>query len=174
MITVAEAIDQILQTIKPLGMERIGIFDALGRVLGENIVAGRNIPPKDNSAMDGYALRARDTSGASMEHPVTLEVIEDIPAGAIPQKSIAPGQASRIMTGAPIPEGADAVMRVEDTEKDGKGVKIKVEASAGQDIRYAGEDVREGEVVIPKGSIIRPSEIGMLASLGRFLITVYH
>ncbi|MDO9585207.1 MAG: molybdopterin molybdotransferase MoeA [Syntrophales bacterium] len=173
MITVGEALGQILQTINPLGLEKINFLDSLGRVIGEDVAAGRNIPPKDNSAMDGYALRWRDTVGASMEHPVILEVIEDIPAGAVPKKIIAAGQAARIMTGAPIPEGADAVLRMEDTEKDGTLVKIKAEAQCKQDIRLAGEDVREGEVVIPWGSIVRPAEIGMLASLGRSFISVY-
>ena len=173
MITVAEAIDQILQTINPLGLERVNILDALGRVLGEDVTAGRNIPPKDNSAMDGYALRFQDTIGAAENSPVVLEVIEDIPAGVIPQKSIAAGQSARIMTGAPIPEGADAVMKMEDTEKDKQKVKIKAEAKLGQDIRRAGEDVREGELVMPKGSIVRPAGIGMLASLGRSFISVY-
>lgn len=173
MITVSEAIEQILQTINPIGLERVNILDALGRVLGEDISAGRNIPPKDNSAMDGYALRFQDTTGASPHHPVVLEVIEDIPAGAIPQKSIAAGQSARIMTGAPLPVGADAVLKMEDTEKDGQKIKIKAEAQSGQDIRRAGEDVREGELVIPRGTIVRPAGIGMLASLGRSYISVY-
>lgn len=173
MITVAEALEQILQTIHPLGLERITILDALGRVLGEDVRAGRNIPPKDNSAMDGYALRFQDTIGASPHHPVVLEVIEDIPAGAIPQKSIAAGQAARIMTGAPLPEGADGVLKMEDTEKDGQKIKIKAEAQYGQDIRRAGEDVQEGELVMPKGTIVRPAGIGMLASLGRSFVSVY-
>jgi len=173
MITVAEALRQILPNINPLGLEKINLLNALGRVMGEDVKAGRNIPPKDNSAMDGYALRFEDTAGASPEHPVILEVIEDIPAGAIPRKSIAAGQASRIMTGAPIPEGADAVLRMEDTEKDGRLVRIKAKARCKQDIRMAGEDVREGAVVIRRGSIVRPAEIGMLASLGRSFISVY-
>ncbi|MDO8721937.1 MAG: molybdopterin molybdotransferase MoeA [Syntrophales bacterium] len=173
MITVAEALRQILPTINPLGLEKINLLNALGRVMGEDVAAGRNIPPKDNSAMDGYALRFEDTLCASPEHPVILEVIEDIPAGAVPRKSIAAGQASRIMTGAPIPEGADAVLRMEDTEKDGPLVRIKAKARCKQDIRMAGEDVREGAVVIRSGSIVRPAEIGMLASLGRSFISVY-
>jgi molybdopterin molybdotransferase len=141
--------------------------------LGEDITAGRNIPPKDNSAMDGYALRFQDTIGASPHQPVLLEVIEDIPAGAIPQKSIAAGQSARIMTGAPLPVGADAVLKMEDTEKDGQKIKIMAEAKSGQDIRWTGEDVREGELVIPRGTIVRPAGIGMLASLGRSFISVY-
>ena len=173
MITVAEALRQILTTINPLGLEKINLLNALGRVMGEDVAAGRNIPPKDNSAMDGYALRFKDTLGASPEHPVILEVIEDIPAGAVPRRSIAAGQASRIMTGAPIPEGADAVLRMEDAEKDGHLVRIKAKAQCKQDIRMAGEDVREGAVVIRSGSIVRPAEIGMLASLGRSFISVY-
>jgi molybdopterin molybdotransferase len=173
MITVAEAIEQILQTINPLGLERVNILDALGRVLGEDITAGRNIPPKDNSAMDGYALRFQDTIGASPHQPVLLEVMEDIPAGAIPQKSIAAGQSARIMTGAPLPVGADAVLKMEDTKKDGQKIKIMAEAKSGQDIRWTGEDVREGELVIPRGTIVRPAGIGMLASLGRSFISVY-
>jgi molybdopterin molybdotransferase len=173
MITVAEAIEQILQTINPLGLERVNILDALGRVLGEDITAGRNIPPKDNSAMHGYALRFQDTIGASPHHPVVLEVIEDIPAGAIPQKSVAAGQSARIMTGAPLPVGTDAVLKMEDTEKDGQKIRIMAEAQSGQDIRRAGEDVREGELVIPRGTSVRPAGIGMLASLGRSFVSVY-
>ena len=173
MITVAAALDQILNAITPLGMEKVNLLDALGRVLGEEVVAGRNIPPKDNSAMDGYALHWRDTIGASEENPVILEVTEDIPAGAIPRHGLAAGQAARIMTGAPLPAGADAVLRMEDTEKDGIKVKIKVAVQPGQDIRSAGEDVREGEVVLSVGDLVRPAGIGMLASLGRSFISVY-
>ncbi len=173
MITVAAAIEQILSTITPVGLEKVNLLDALGRVLGEAVVAGRNIPPKDNSAMDGYALHWRDTIGASAENPVILEVTEDIPAGAIPRHSLAAGQAARIMTGAPLPAGADAVLRMEDTEKDGLKVRIKVEVQPGQDIRSAGEDVREGETVLAVGDIVRPAGIGMLASLGRSFISVY-
>jgi molybdopterin molybdotransferase len=174
MISVEEALSRILKTIFPLAPEKVNILDALGRVIGEDIYANRNIPPKDNSAMDGYAIRWKDTLGASKKRPATLTVIEDIPAGVIPRKRVKPGMASRIMTGAPIPDGADAVMRMEDTEKDGsKKVKIFVEATKGQDIRNAGEDVKEGEKVICRGDVIRPAEIGMLATLGRSFISVY-
>ena len=173
MISVEEALHRILSIIIPLCQEKVSILDSLGRVIGEDIFAYRNIPPKDNSAMDGYAIRAEDTRGASVEKPAVLDVIEDIPAGAVPRKKIDGGKASRIMTGAPVPEGADAVVRVEDTEKAGDRVKIFVEATRGQDIRNAGEDVREGERVITQGDIIRPAEIGMLAALGRSFIKVY-
>ncbi len=173
MISVEEALKRILDSISPLGLEKVNILDALGRVVGEDIHAGRDIPPKDNSAMDGYALRAEDTRGTAAERPVRFEVVEEIPAGTVPQKRIGPGQAARIMTGAPIPEGADAVVRMEDTRKEGTIVAVFVEAKKGQDIRRAGEDVQQGEKVISRGEIIRPAEVGMLASLGRSFILVY-
>lgn len=173
MISVEAALKSILDSISPLGLEKVNILDALGRVIGEDIHAGRSIPPKDNSAMDGYALLAEDSRGASPERPVRFEVVEDIPAGAIPQKPIGPGQAARIMTGAPIPEGADAVVRMEDARKEENTVAVLVEAKTGQDIRRAGEDVQQGEKVISRGEIIRPAEVGMLASLGRSFILVH-
>ena len=173
MIRVEEALKQILSAIPRLDLEKVGILNALGRVLGEDIFAPRNLPPADNSAMDGYAVQAGDTAGAGPDKPAVLEVIEDIPAGVLPQKAIGPGQASRIMTGAPLPQGADSVVRMEDTEKDGKHVKILVSLAGGTDIRRAGEDVREGELVIPQGTVIRPAEVGMLAALGRSFIYVH-
>jgi molybdopterin molybdotransferase len=173
MISLEAALSQILAAIHPLGLEKVNFLDTLGRVIGEDIVASRPIPPKDNAAMDGYALRSEDIRGASPETPVVLDVIEDIPAGRIPQKRVGKGQSARIMTGAPVPEGANAVMRMEDTEKIGRKVRIFVESPAGQDIRLAGEDVRQGETVISRSDIIRPAEIGMLAALGRSFISVY-
>jgi molybdopterin molybdotransferase len=123
--------------------------------------------------MDGYAVRSRDTADASREKPAILEVVEDIPAGAIPSKIIGPGQAARIMTGAPLPDGADAVVRIEDTEKEGGRVKIFIEAPRGLDIRRAGEDVREGERVIVRNAVLRPADIGMLAALGKSFVQVF-
>ncbi len=172
MISVENALSQILASVSPLGPEKVSLFDALGRAVGEDIVAGRNIPPKDNSAMDGYAVRFEDISKASQEKPVRLTVIEDIPAGTIPQKAVGPGEASRIMTGAPIPDGADTVVRMEDTKKGDGTVAILCAMVKGQDIRRAGEDVRQGEIVIPRGSVLRPADVGMLASLGRSFIMV--
>lgn len=173
MIRVEEALENILDAVSPLGLEKVNLFEALGRVIGEDVHAGRAIPPKDNSAMDGYALRAEDTRGASPDNPVILKVVEDIPAGAVPQKRIEPGQASRIMTGAPIPEGANAVVPMEESRREGGGVAILAEAATGRDIRRAGEDVQPGEKVISRGEIIRPAEIGMLSSLGRSFIFVH-
>ena len=173
MISVEDALHKILDVFVPLGQEKVNILNSLGRVIGEDIYAARNIPPKNNSAMDGYALRWEDTRGASREKPVVLNVIENLPAGAIPQKAVGKGESSRIMTGAPVPDGADAVVRVEDTAKQERKVKIFAEAEEGQDIRFAGEDIKDGELVIPRGHIIRPAETGMLASLGRSSISAY-
>lgn len=170
MISVEEAITRILSDINPLGTEKVNIMAALGRVLGEDVFSPYDIPPADNSAMDGYAVRCEDVVTASRENPVALEIIEDIPAGTLPRHSVTRGKSSRIMTGAPIPAGADAVIRKEDTEHAGGRVRIFVPAQSGENIRLSGEDVQEGEKIISRGSIVRPAEVGMLASLGRSFI----
>ena len=173
MITVREALDHILDSVVPLGLEKTDILSALGRVIGEDIHAPRNIPPKDNSAMDGYALRSEETIGAGAESPAILTVIEDIPAGYEPRKTVGPGEAARIMTGAPLPEGADAVVKVEETACDDDGVRIYAAAAHGENVRYAGEDVTAGDLVIQAGTVLRPAETGMLAALGRSFVKVY-
>ena len=173
MITVEKALTRILDSIIPLGMEKATLLDALNRVIGEDICASRDIPPRDNSAMDGYAVKAKETKGASAENPVILTVIENIQAGYLPRKTLATGEASKIMTGAFVPEGADAVVRLEDTKQDGNKVEIFEEAGKGLNIRYEGEDVRAGELVIPSGDVVRPAEMGMLASVGRASILIY-
>jgi len=117
MITVEEALDKVLSHIQPLGFERVSILEALGRVCAEDILANRDIPSFNNSGMDGYAVRSEDIQNASAEHPVQLEVIEDLPAGFIPRKRVERGNSIRIMTGALIPEGADAVVPVEGAKK---------------------------------------------------------
>ncbi|MDP2683141.1 MAG: molybdopterin molybdotransferase MoeA [Deltaproteobacteria bacterium] len=178
MISVEAALEIILSGIKPLGMERINILSSLGRVLGEDITASTDNPPWDNSAMDGYALRAIDTKTASKDKPIILKVIEDLPAGYTAKKTIKKGEAIRIMTGAPMPKGADAVLMVEDTEKSEvksqkSEVKIFREAKLGDNIRKAGEDFRKGDIVLTKGISIRPAEIGMLAAVGKPVIYVH-
>ncbi|MDZ4165561.1 MAG: gephyrin-like molybdotransferase Glp [Smithellaceae bacterium] len=173
MITVDEALNEVLQAVSPLGVEKAGIMDALGRVLGEDIYARRSIPPRDNSAMDGIVLRSIDSRGASPQEPVRLRLVEEIPAGHIPIREIGPFEVSKIMTGAPIPSGGDTVIRLEEIKEDGPDILIFAEAKPGRDIRKSGEDVREGELVIPKGEVIRPAEIGMLASLGYSFLYVY-
>jgi molybdopterin molybdotransferase len=173
MISVQEALQTILNSCRLLGLEKVGILEVCGRVIGEDIFAPRNIPAAANSAMDGYAVRFADTKGATAARPVELKVNETIAAGAKPGKAVKKGHAARIMTGAVIPSGADAVIRREDTEELGKTVLIKVAASRGLDIRFAGEDVKNGERVIAAGSVLHPGHIGMLASLGRAFVPVY-
>jgi molybdopterin molybdotransferase len=173
MITVEEALDKILSRIEPLGSERVSILEALGRVMAEDIYAHRDIPPLDNSGMDGYAARSEDIENASSNHPVRLEVIEDLPAGSIPKKRVEKGRAIRIMTGAPIPKGADTIVPVEDTKREDGFVSIFQTVPPGEYIRKAGEDVRKGECAISRGDLIRPAEVGMLASVGRSFVSVY-
>jgi molybdopterin molybdotransferase len=173
MITVDEALDKILSHIHPLGFERVSILDALGRVIAEDIHANRNIPPLDNSAMDGYALMSEDAQKASANHPVRLEVLEELPAGFISTKRLEKGKAIRIMTGAPIPKGADTVIPVEETKKEDGSVLILKASAPDENIRKSGEDVKKGDRVISKGDMIRPAEVGMLASVGRSFVSVY-
>jgi len=173
MITVEEALDKVLSHTQPLGSERVSILEALGRVCAEDILANRDIPSFNNSGMDGYAIRSEDIQNASVEHPVQLEVIEDLPAGFIPRKRVERGNGIRIMTGALIPEGADAVVPVEGSKKEGNFVSIFMRSLPGEYIRKAGEDVKKGECVISAGDLINPAEIGMLASLGRSFVAVY-
>ena len=173
MLTVEEALDQILSHIQPLGFERVSLLEAMGRVIAEDIYADRDIPPLDNSGMDGYAVRSEDLRNASPQHPGRLEVVEDLPAGFVSKKSVEQGKAIRTMTGAPIPKGADAVVPVEDTKQDGRFVLIFTTLPRDENIRKAGEDVKKGERVISTGDLIRPSEVGMLASVRRSFVSVY-
>ncbi len=173
MISVEKALETILANFRPLGLEKINILDGRGRVIGEDIFAPRNIPSADNSAMDGYAVRYADTKGVTKDTSLKLKIIEDIPAGKVASKKINKNEAARIMTGAVIPEGADAVVRQEDTLKEGKTVTIYTSAKKGENIRFAGEDVQRDELVVKKGSVLRPADIGMLAALGKAFVNVY-
>jgi molybdopterin molybdotransferase len=123
--------------------------------------------------MDGYAVRHIDTKGATQDKPLQLKIIEDIPAGKVALKKIKKGEAARIMTGAVIPEGADAIIRQEDTKKNGKTVIIYTSAKKGTNIRFAGEDVQKGDLIVHRGSALRPADIGMLAALGKAFVSVY-
>lgn len=169
-LKVSEAQQIIIDAIGTMGMESVALAQSLGRVLGEDIRANRDQPPYDVSAMDGYALRSADAANA----PVTLEVIEDIKAGDMPSKTVQAGQCARIMTGAPLPQGADAVLRVEDTQavSDGR-VQINCSVKIGNDIRYRGESMRDGEVVLTAGTEIVPGVVGMLAMVKAANIKVY-
>ena len=174
MITVEQALEIILSEINVMGQERVAIPFSLHRVLAEDVVSGRDNPLWDNSAMDGYAVIAEDTKGASRDNPVTFTVTEDLPAGYVARNSLKRGEAIRIMTGAPMPDSADAVIMVEDTEKlQGQGVKIFKEAIAGDNIRKAGEDFKKGNTLLKRGSVIRPIEIGIMAAIGKSFVNVY-
>ena len=173
MISVEEALDRILSYIQPLGYEKVSLLEAMGRVIAEDIYAHRDIPPLDNSGMDGYAVRSGDLQNASSHHPVRLEVIEALPAGFISKKKVEKEQAIRIMTGAPIPKGADTVVPVEESKQDDRFVLIFTTLPRDENIRKAGEDVKKGERVISTGDLIHPSEVGMLASVRRSFVSVY-
>jgi molybdopterin molybdotransferase len=173
MISVKEALHRILEQIPRLGRERVPLLQAQGRVLAEDIFSPRNIPPWDNSAMDGYALRQADIAPASRVTPVLLRVLADLPAGRVFQGRVGDGEAVRIMTGAPLPAGADTVVPVEDTAPADENVKILAALPAGSNIRRAGEDVRAGERVLEEGTVLRPAHAGMLASLRRSSVYVY-
>ncbi|HKW85892.1 MAG TPA: gephyrin-like molybdotransferase Glp [Nitrospiraceae bacterium] len=169
-----EAQKTVLEATKTLGLEKISLLDALGRVLGEDIIAARDNPPWDNSAMDGFAVRWEDIKQEhAITKPVVLKVTEDVPAGKVAAKSVGPGQAIRIMTGAPIPKGADTVVKVEETECSEDSVKIFKAVERGGNIRPQGEDVKKGDCIIAKGTQIRPAEAGMLAILAKSFVLVY-
>jgi molybdopterin molybdotransferase len=172
MISVDEALRKVLSKIKVLSPVELPILQSLGLVLAEDIISSENIPPFSNAAMDGYAVKAADTKGATKKEPVILKVVEDIAAGHIPHSTLGRGEAVGIMTGALIPEGADAVIMVEDTERLNNEVRVFRQVQEGENIRPVGEDVKAGEVVIRKGKLLNPGDIGMLASLGRATVKV--
>jgi molybdopterin molybdotransferase len=173
MLSVHEASAQILEAIVRLAPERVPLLDALGRVLATPAVASYTLPHWDNSAMDGYAVRSNDVSTASETAPATLRVLETVAAGAFPSVPVRPGEATRIMTGAPLPEGADTVVRVEDTDGGIDRVVIRNGRDAKKNIRPRGEDFREGDTVLPAGTALAPAQLGVLASLGCASVDVY-
>jgi len=166
MISIVEASAIVLENVKVLPPRQMELAECLGRVLGEDIRSREDTPPFTNSAMDGFAVRAGDTESASVESPRIFQVLGDLRAGETTGTRVGKGEAIRIMTGAPLPAGADAVVMVEDTREGEKGVEILRPVWAGENVRPAGESVRKGETVLPAGTLLRPQEIGMLAALG--------
>lgn len=164
MLIYDEALARILAQVKPLPAEEIRLEDARGLVLGENIISPIPLPPFANSSMDGFAVRTVD-----VQHPpVTLPIAGDIPAGTLSIPILRPGTALRIMTGAPVPDGADAVIPVEETKAQASGaVTFLTRTIAGDCIRFAGEDVAAGSIVLPAGTRLRPAGIGLCAAVGR-------
>lgn len=180
MISVDEALNKILEFVEVLEAEEKPLLECLGQVLAEDIYAPFDIPPHDNAAMDGYAVQARSIAGASYENPKVLRVIGEVAAGFVPELRVEPGTAIRIMTGAPLPDGADVVVPFEDTDEvDRKGsvssmgeIGIRVSSPEGANIRRRGEDIAKGELVLQRGKLLRPAEIGVLASLGKGTVLV--
>jgi len=166
-ITVSEARDEILGAVGPMGKETVDLRSATGRILAESVEADRLIPPHDNSAMDGYAVRSEDLS-----EPGELQVVLDLPAGHPTDRKLGPGEAARIMTGAAIPDGADAVVMQEETERQGDTVQVQRAVRPGEHIRRAGNDVRPGTPIAQAGGAITPALAGMLASIGRTSVSV--
>ena len=174
MLSVEEALERILDHFHVLDSEERPLLEALGQVLAEDAISAHDIPPLDNSAMDGYAVQSESVAGASETSPVALKVIGSVAAGELPTTSVGPGEAIRIMTGAPIPPGADSVVPFEETDEidrrnsggDMTEIGVRIVVSVGADIRPAGQDVRKNAQILPSGTILRPSEIGVLASLG--------
>jgi molybdopterin molybdotransferase len=183
LISVNEALQQLLASFHPLESELIPLSEAAGRILAEGVESGIDLPLFTNSSMDGFAVRSSDVSNASQDHPVALFVVEDIPAGKSPSVRLAENQTSRIMTGAPIPDGADAVIPVEDTDQyDQKSrsnfelpskIKVNRAVDSGDYIRLQGEDVKQNEVVLHSNSPLKPQELGILAMLGKSQVSVY-
>lgn len=183
MISVEEARERILAFFQRLEPADVPLLDALGQVVARDAVAPFDIPPLDNTAMDGYAVRAADTTGASEPSPVELKVVADLAAGYVLDREVQAGEAVRIMTGAPMPPGADAVVPFEETDeplrdvgqsaKRAERVAILKAAHPAANIRFRGEDVKAGQPVIPAGRVVRASEIGVLASIGLTSVPVY-
>ncbi len=169
-MSVEQALEHILNTVHVLEPERVSLLQAMGRVLTETVTADRDIPPLANSAMDGYAVRGADVE--QTEFPVRLRVVGEIAAGYVSPVQVTPGTAVRIMTGAPVPDGADTVARFEDTRQDGDWVEVLVPYVSGRNVRPAGEDVRAGQAVLKPGMVLRPQEIGMLAAVGQTEVAV--
>src|SRR5881296_2895719 len=167
LMSADDALARILAGVPALPAVEAPILDALGLVLAEDIAADRDVPPFRNSAMDGYAVRGDDVTSA----PVQLRVVGEVAAGEFPDRAVGLGEAMRIMTGAPMPDGADTVVRVEDTDNGRDAVTIERATPPGTAVRKAGEDLRNGDVVVAKGTVLRAADIGVLASIGRMRVS---
>lgn len=173
MITLDEALRLILEKVSVTKEETIVLSEAGGRVSSRDIVSSSKIPPFNNSAMDGYALISDDTEGASQSTPVVLTIIEHIRAGQVPKLKVQKGQAARIMTGAQVPEGADAVIMQEMTRKKDSTVEILEKVKFGAHIRKAGEDMDRGQICVTKGKVLTSADIGLTATVGCTSVSVY-
>jgi molybdopterin molybdotransferase len=164
-LAAADAARRILAEVHRQPALRVPLDDALDSVLAEDLVSPLDIPPWANSAMDGYAVRGEDVAGASQERPVRLRVVEHIPAGAFPTRTVGPGESARIFTGAPVPAGADTVVRQEDTDLGAERVTIVSDRDRGSNVRAAGEDIQRGATVLQAGTVLGAAQLGVLASM---------
>lgn len=173
MMPVHRALEEVLGRSRRIGTEQISIHAAFGRVLAEDLAALTDLPPWDNSAMDGYAVRHEDLQGASRANPSVLRVVDVQPAGRISKKRVETGTAIKVMTGAVLPMCADAVVQVEDTLAADNQVKVYRSVNRMENVRPHGEELKKGERALSKGTPLRPAEIGMIAALGQSMIRVY-
>ncbi|WP_094606900.1 Molybdopterin molybdenumtransferase [Sporomusa silvacetica DSM 10669] len=172
-IPLEEAQTLLLNFTHPVTECQVSLTSAVGRILSQDVRTGINLPPFDKSPLDGYALQAKDTELANSSNPVTLEVIEEVQAGYMPKKQVTPGTVTKVMTGAPIPNGADVIVKFEDVKRAGNKVELYYPLKAGNDIIRAGEDLRQGEVIAKRGTVLTPPLVGLLAAIGVDEIPVF-
>jgi molybdopterin molybdotransferase len=172
VISVEEALERILARVGVLGDEQAPLTHALHRVLAESVVSSLDVPPWPNSSMDGYALRSADTRRASAPAPVRLAVSGRVAAGHVAERAVGPGEAFRIFTGGPLPEGADSVIPQEDVTVEGEAIVVSRPVNTGDFVRPQGEDMRAGEGVLERGRSLGPAELGLLAALSRSQVRV--
>lgn len=173
MLTVEDAQERVLAAVRPLGVIDLPVEQALGAVAAEDVVARHPLPRFDNSAMDGYAVIAADVAGAAPASPVRLVILGEVRAGHPGDLTVMPGHAVRIMTGAPVPRGADAIVPVEDTEEDGDVVLISRSTEPGRYVRPAGDDLETGDVLVRRGTELGPGELALLAAMGSSPLQVH-
>ncbi len=172
MTTVREAVEMVVAGVGRLGDEETPLREALDRVLAEDVDSPVDLPARTNSAMDGYAVRAADVRGTTREAPRRLRIVEEVHAGRVPSRPVGPGEATRIFTGAPIPEGADGVIRQEDTAREGDAVAVLDDRDAGRNLRFTGEDLQRGARLLDAGAVLGPAQIGVLSSIARATVRV--
>jgi molybdopterin molybdotransferase len=172
-LDVHDAVARVMADVRPLASERVPLAEAHGRVLAEPVVSPVAIPPWDNSSMDGYAVRGEDVAGACADAPVVLRVLETVAAGGRATRRVGAGEATRIMTGAPVPDGADCVVRVEDTDGGVERVAVRDARDVGRNVRRRGEDVEPGAAVLDAGTAIGAARLGVLASVGAAQVAVH-
>lgn len=172
-IPVTEAVERVVERIKPLSVETVSHTESYGRILGEDLKATMDVPLFDKSAMDGFAIRAADSSGASGESRVEFEVVAEVPAGSTSDYELKQNEAFRIMTGAPVPESADAVVMFEQTRQAGNTFTVRKSFEVGENIAIRGEECREGETIVPEGTFINPGAVATLATFGYKHVKVY-